>query len=200
MQPVGRSAFVQRDATSGSVGSVFGLSGFSVSAGSSFSWTAVYMPGLLLSYLIRNTKHGGRTIQPREINQRKLLIFSLLPFEDHNLFYPDKIWEKYSLFETLETHECCYAGTHQGPHDVKCPGDAVTDVILCPFLQFPATIIKTLSTVVLQALTMSPRVVTKDDSSAGTANRNLRYDAAAPFSNHSALQQTPLYLLLSQRH
>lgn len=36
MQAVGRAAFVQRDATSGSVGSVFGLSGFSVSAGSLF--------------------------------------------------------------------------------------------------------------------------------------------------------------------
>lgn len=47
----------------------------------------------------------------------------------------------------LQTHECCYAGPHQDPHDVKHPGDAVIDVILCPFLQFPATIIKTLSTV-----------------------------------------------------
>lgn len=71
------------------------------------------MPGLLLAYLIRNTKHGGRTVQPRESNQRKLLIFSILPFEDPNFFYPSKIWKKYSLFEMLENHGCCYAGTDQ---------------------------------------------------------------------------------------
>lgn len=46
-------------------------------------------------------------------------------------------------------------------HEVKHPGDAVIDMILCPVLQFPATMIKTLSTVVLQAWTVSLRVLTR---------------------------------------
>lgn len=87
-------------------------------------------------------------------------------------------------------------------HDVKHPGDAVTDMISYLVLKFPATVIKILSTVTLQALTVSLRVVTKEDSSGGTVNRNLHYNAAVPFFDHSTLQQTlvtPLYLLLPQR-
>ena len=47
----------------GQGGSVFSLSGFSVSE-VSVSPAALYRSGLLLPYLIRSTKHGG-TVQPR---------------------------------------------------------------------------------------------------------------------------------------
>lgn len=79
----------------------------------------------------------------------------------------------------------------------------MTDVISCPVLQFPAAVIKTsLSTVTLQALTVSLRVVTRESSSGGTAHGNLSYNAAVPFFDHSALEQTlvtSLYLRLPQR-
>lgn len=57
----------------GQGGSVFSLSEFQYQQVPNFSWTVLYLSRLLLPDLIRNTKHRGRIVQPREINQRNFL-------------------------------------------------------------------------------------------------------------------------------
>lgn len=74
MQPVEGSPFEEiKIVLCGQGGSVFSLSEFQYQQVPCFSWTVLYMSRLLLPDLIRNTKHGGRTVQPREINQRNSL-------------------------------------------------------------------------------------------------------------------------------
>lgn len=67
------------------VGSVFGLSEFLVAAGSLFILDCFVYVWILAALVDKNTKHRGRRAQPREINQRKLLIFSLLPLSWQNV-------------------------------------------------------------------------------------------------------------------
>lgn len=128
------------------------LSGFLVAAGSVFLLDCFVhdMPGLLLPQLIKiqNTEEG-------ELDQERLIKGNSL--SSHFCPYLGKTGGKYSLFEMLENHEHCYAGTDQDTHDVKHPGHAVIDVIPCPALQFPATVIKILSTAIFQALSVSDK-------------------------------------------